>query len=255
MDLLKVNKADLLIYNGLTLDEVFVDKMIRNRKNKDLARLNVGDVLDKKYPDLIERGPKIKHKHADGTWHEHGAEDPHFWLGPKRMKTVTEIIAAKLGEIDSANSAKYSERAAQFAKKLDDLQAHGDAAFKDKTNRKFITQHESLKYFAKDFGLTNVDAIQIQPGMDADAKKIADLIDICKKQDVRVIAVEPQYSAAQAETIRDALKKKNVDVTIVTIDPLETAPVSGKHGKYNPDPDYYFTKMRENIDSLAKALP
>ena len=107
----------------------------------------------------------------------------------------------------------------------------------------------------RDFGLESVASIQIKPGTDPDAKKIVDLIDLCKKENVRVIAVEPQYPKAQAETIRDALKRQGVDIAIITFDPIETAPIDGKHGQYNPDPEYYLHKMRENIDALAKALP
>jgi zinc transport system substrate-binding protein len=204
---------------------------------------------------LIISGKPIRHLHADGKWHEHGAEDPHYWLGPKRAKAVTDIIAAKLGEIDPANADHYTKRAADYKKKLDELQAYGDAAFAKKKNKKFIALHESLKYFESDFKLNVVGSIQMQPGNDADAKRIVDLIALCQSEDVRVIAKEPQYSGAQSEAIRDALKRKGIEVTIIEIDPIETAPISGKHGLYNPDPEYYLTKMRENIDALAKALP
>ena len=45
-DLFKVNKADLFIYNGLTLDDEFVRKMLVSHKNKSLVTLNVGEVLE-----------------------------------------------------------------------------------------------------------------------------------------------------------------------------------------------------------------
>ena len=168
---------------------------------------------------------------------------------------MTDIIASKLAEIDAPNAEKYKSRAADFNKKLDDLKAYGDAAFKDKKNKKVITMHDSLKYFVKDFGLENIGAIQNQPGNDPDAKRIVDLIEQCKTNNVRVIAIEPQFQKAQAEVIRDAVKRHGIEVQIVTFDPIETAPISGKHGEFNPDPDYYLTKMRENIDNLAKAFP
>src|ERR1700722_18049843 len=39
-DLFMLNKADLLIYNGLTLDDTFVKRMRNSHSNKNLAVLN-----------------------------------------------------------------------------------------------------------------------------------------------------------------------------------------------------------------------
>jgi ABC-type Zn uptake system ZnuABC Zn-binding protein ZnuA len=253
-DIFKVNKADLYLYNGLTLDDDFSDKMLRNHSNRNLKVLNVGKVLEERDRRLLKEEKLIIYDPVKHDDHFHPI-DPHYWLGTPQAKAMTDIIAAKLAEIDAPNAEKYKSRAAEFSKKLDDLKAYGDAAFKDKKNRKVITMHDSLKYFVKDFGLENIGAIQNQPGNDPDAKRMVDLIEQCKSNNVRVIAVEPQYSKAQAEAIRDAVKRHGIDVQLVTFDPIETAPISGKHGPFNPDPDYYLTKMRENIDNLAKALP
>ncbi len=251
-DLFKINEADLYIYNGLTLDDVFTDKMLRNHKNRNLISMAVGDVMLKKHSDLIIKDKPIKHKHGD-VWHEHGAQDPHIWLGPTRAKAITEIIAAKLGDIDPANAAKYEKRAGEFAKKLDELKAYGDAAFKDKKSKNFLSMHDSLRYFGREFlGLENVDSIQVLPGIDPDQVKIANLIALCKEKNIRVIAMEPQYSGKVPELIRNAVKKHGIDLTIIEIDPLETAQAMSNG---NPDPEFYYKKMRENIDTLAKALP
>lgn len=259
-DLFKINEADLYIYNGLTLDDVFTDKMLRNHKNRNLVSMAVGDVLNKMDKEIKDdkkkfllKGDEIEHMHADGKMHKHGSQDPHIWLGPRQAKAITKIIAAKLGAIDPANAAKYEKRAGEFAKKLDDLQAYGDAAFKDKKSKNFISMHESLGYFGKEFlELEKVDSIQVSPGIDPDAKKIADLITLCKEKNIRVIAKEPQYSGKVPELIRDSLKRHGIELTIVEIDPLETAQATNNG---NPDPEFYLKKMRENIDTLAKALP
>jgi ABC-type Zn uptake system ZnuABC Zn-binding protein ZnuA len=69
------------------------------------------------------------------------------------------------------------------------------------------------------------------------------------EENVRVIAIEPQFSRKDAETLQKALEKKGHKLAIVEIDPMETAPndqlVSG---------DYYFVVMRRNLENLAKNL-
>jgi ABC-type Zn uptake system ZnuABC Zn-binding protein ZnuA len=267
-DLFMLNKADLLIYNGLTLDDTFVKRMRDSHRNSKLAVLNVGEALEEedheraeknkkakvKLPALLLSGDGEEHVHADGEVHRHGEFDPHVWLGPDQAIAMTEIIAAKLGDIDPEHKKGYEKRAAAFIEELKKLKADGKAALRDKKNKNIVTMHESLRYFAQGFDVKIVGSIQLQPGMDPDAVKMKDLIELCIKDGVRVIAVEPQYKRAPAETLQRSLKEKNHDVEIVEIDPLETVEVpAGK--KHNPDPGYYLKKMRENFEKLAKALP
>src|ERR1051325_4044591 len=83
MDAFKANKADVFIYNGLTMDDDGVwANMQKSLKNKKLEVLNVGEALLKKDWDLIIHAKDaIKHQNPDGGWHIHGKEDPHYWLG------------------------------------------------------------------------------------------------------------------------------------------------------------------------------
>jgi ABC-type Zn uptake system ZnuABC Zn-binding protein ZnuA len=81
---------------------------------------------------------------------------------------------------------------------------------------------------------------------------MAALLKLCRAEKIEVIAVEPQYSQAQAESLQRDLKREGIDIKIITLDPLETAPVAA--GTSNPAPDYYLKMMRTNIDTLAKAL-
>lgn len=255
-DLFKVNKADLFIYNGLTLDDTFVDKLLHNHRNPSLVRLNVGAILEKKHHDLMLHGEHdhghMEGKHEGHEGHKHGEHDPHVWLGPKQARAMTKIIAEKLGEIDPAHAKGYDERAAKFIEELNELEKYGKAKFKGK-HVHMVTMHEAFGYFADAFDLEIVGTIQKIPGTDPDPATRAELVRVCRKHKVSVIAVEPQYSPAQAQSLRDTLKKSdNLDVAIVTLDPLETADMTGR--KHNPDPEYYLKKMRENIDALAKVL-
>jgi ABC-type Zn uptake system ZnuABC Zn-binding protein ZnuA len=86
--------------------------------------------------------------------------------------------------------------------------------------------------------------------MEADARKMAELVKTCQEQKVSAICIEPQYSRKAAEALASQLQHLKADVRLVEVDPLETAP-----GSPNPDPSYYLERMRQNIDQLAKALP
>jgi zinc transport system substrate-binding protein len=250
-DMYKVNKADLFIYNGLTLDDLFADKMMHTQKNQSIFALNVGEVLLDKHDDLLLHGDGEEHE-VDGVKHKHGSHDPHVWLAPDRAIAMTKIIADKLVAIDPTKEKKYRERETAYIAKLKDLDEEGRKAFKGK-GIKMVTMHEAFAYFAKAFDITIVDTIQKRPGLDPDSASMARLIKACKKENVSVIAVEPQYSRAQAEALQATLKADGIDVAVISLDPMETADV-GKGQKFNPDPDFYIKKMKENIAALKAVV-
>jgi zinc transport system substrate-binding protein len=188
--------------------------------------------------------------HADGKEHT-TPYDPHLWLGPPEAILMTKIIAEKLVEIDPAHRKGYEERAEKLVEEIKELQDHGKKAFAGKKHRHIITMHGSLGYFARAFDLT-ADPLQSHPGADPDSARMAALVKLCREKEVKVIAVEPQYSKSLAETLQTTLKGKGLDVQVIQVDPIETAPVPANSS--NPAPDYYLKKMRENIDNLAKAL-
>lgn len=245
-DMLKLYRADLIVMNGLGLDDSFMKRLINGVMNRKARVVEAGEAI----PENDRRAGE-KHKHADGTEHDHGRYDPHVWLGPPEAKLMVQKIAGALAEIDPAHKAGYDQRAAAFVQELDKLHEDGNALLAGKKNRRIVTMHESLGYFARAFNLQVKGAIQVQPGDDPDAPGLAKLTEVCK--DVGCIAVEPQYDAKLARTLQKHLELAGYKVNLVDIDPLETAPLAA--GSANPEPGYYLRKMRENIENLARALP
>ena len=238
----KLRDANLILTNGLELDDRFMDRLLAGASVPAGRAVKVGDALPK---EMLKEG-------TEHHGHKHGDYDPHVWLGPPQAIAMTRTIAAKLAEIDPKNKAGYEARAEAFVKELEKLTAYGKQQFQDKKHRNIITQHESLIYFADAFGLKVVDSIQVRPGDDADSARLSRIARACEEHDVRVIAVEPQYPKSQAEALQKQLQQKGLDVRLVEVDPIETAPVAP--GANNPAPGYYLDQMRKNIKALAEAL-
>jgi zinc transport system substrate-binding protein len=242
-DSLKAKKAGVFFAVGLGLDE-FTGKIVNSSGNKKIKVVEVGELVG-----------AIKEEHGHGKeekghdHHHHGEYDPHVWLGiPESIKMVN-AIRDTMQEIDPKNKDGYAKRAAAYVQELEKLHAYGKALLKNKKNKKLIATHESLRYFAKSFDLDVLDSIQPRPGIEADAGKMRDLVKLMKEKDVRVIATEPQYPQNLAEILKTNLGKQKIEVKLVEIDPLETAPADELNA------GYYVKKMRENITNLAKALP
>ncbi len=255
-DAILLRQADLFFAIGLTLDDKFADPIQRESHNARLRYVKLGERLPK---DLLRKGEEHEHgqekaKHDHDHDHEHGEYDPHVWLGIPQAVAMVEIIRDELKNVDSdtAHQADYDKNAAAYIEKLQKLHADGKAQIKDKKNRKIIAFHESLGYFADSFDLKIVDAIEIAPGQEASPTHLAKLVKKCQDEDVRVIAVEPQYQqGSSAKVLKDEVK----DIEFAVVDPLETADDLSGDGKELKSKDWYETKMQQNLDELAKRLP
>lgn len=240
--------ADVLYANGLGLETGSV-KTIQKGTSKKVPVIALGDLLPENMR-LVGGCDCCKDEDGhDEHDHEHGDFDPHVWLGPDQAVKMVEAIRDDLKQRDPAHADAYAARAAAYVKKLETLKADGQAMLKDKGEKQFISFHDSLSYFAKNFGLKAPEVIQMVPGHEPTQKQLTSLTERCEKKKIRVIAVEPQYgSGTSAKTVADALTAKGLSVEMIVIDPLETtAP-----GEFNAD--WYETKMRANLAALAKAL-
>jgi zinc transport system substrate-binding protein len=241
--------ADVVFINGLGLEDRNV-RTIQKGTAKKVPVVALGNLLPETM--LIEGGCACckEEEGAEEHDHDHGDHDPHAWLGIDQAIKMVEAIRDELSKRDSVHAANYARRADAYTAKLAKLKSDGVAMLKDKAERQFISFHESLNYFAKNFGLRLPEVIQTNPGQEPTQKELKQLLERCEKKGIRVIAIEPQYGAGtSAKAVADALRTKGLaDVQLIVIDPLETAVES----EFNAD--WYETKMRANLEALAKAL-
>lgn len=243
-----LQRADLFFINGLGLEGDKPETLAKSSGNSKLKTIDLGACIPA--TELLEGS--CQHDHGDGVPHEHG-KDPHVWLSPDYAILQVQGIRDALKEADPAHASGYDQRAADYVKKLQQLKADGLALFKPKTDRNIVTFHDSMTYFARTFDINIVGVVQKKPGTEPNDKALRDLINLCadEKHPVRVITVEPQYglSGAAREIQRELVRKNVPDPQLVEFDPLETV---------TPDqlnnPGLYESKMRANLEALAKAM-
>jgi ABC-type Zn uptake system ZnuABC Zn-binding protein ZnuA len=123
---------------------------------------------------------------------------------------------------------------------------------KDKKDRKLVTFHDSMTYFAKTFNLAIVGVVQKNPGTEPSDRELRTLIVLCSdpKDPVRVICVEPQYGTSNSgtELIKELRRKGIADPVLVELDPLETV------APHQLTAEWYENKMRANLKELAEKM-
>lgn len=141
------------------------------------------------------------------------APDPHIWLDPNRVAIQARTIRDTLCRLDPARKAAYDRNLAAFVEELGQL----DRRIRDRLGpfrgEKVFVFHPAFGYFCDAYGLQQV-AVQVE-GKEPSARQLARLIDRARREHVRVIFVQPQFSRDRAETLAE-----EIGGAVVPIDPL-----------------------------------
>ena len=121
-------------------------------------------------------------------------DDPHWWQDPRNAIKATEAIRAALTKADPKGAAGYRARAASYEAKLRALDKGVQAcvAKLPPDQRKLVTSHDSLGYYASRYGFQVVGAAvpslssQAQPS----GRQTQRLVDQIKRQHVAAIFPE-----------------------------------------------------------------
>jgi zinc transport system substrate-binding protein len=131
--------------------------------------------------------------------HEHTGLDPHIWLSPPLVKIQARTILAALQEADPAHRSDYAANFNAFMAQLDQLDDDLKKTFAGKRGLQFMVFHPAWGYFAHAYGLKQV-TVEIE-GKDPKAAQLKELIQHAREDGIKVIFVQPQFSAKSAELV------------------------------------------------------
>jgi zinc transport system substrate-binding protein len=151
---------------------------------------------------------------STGKEHPQGSLDPHLWLSPPLVMIQARHILNALVSIDPANGAVYAANYRNFLGELVDLDLELINIFSKRDKRaKFIVFHPSWGYFAHAYGLEQIP-IEFE-GKDPKPAQLIALIDYAKKNGIKVIFVQPQFSTKSAQIVA-----REIGGQVVLADPL-----------------------------------
>lgn len=176
-DMKVVSDAQLIILSAKNM-ESYVPKL-REAAGAKAAILEVGDHF-----------PSLKMKAEGDQTRE--VDDPHWWHSIANVEKAVEVVRDALIKIDPQNQADYTANAAKYVASLSDLQkwVRSTIAKLPRDQRKLVTSHDAFQYFARDYGFTIYPIEGISPEDEPSSKKVADLIDLIKKQHVKSVFPE-----------------------------------------------------------------
>lgn len=170
--------------------------------------------------------------HFDHHTHRDAGDDPHIWLNPLLVKKQAITIRDALISIDPDGQNTYEANCRTFINELDMLHQKIKQSLLPVKGGTIFVFHPSFGYFADAYGLKQM-AVETE-GKAPKGRNLSHLIKLAKKEDVRVVFVQPQFDQSAARKISNA-----INGVVIPMDPLARD---------------YFKNMQKIADKIRSAL-
>ncbi len=232
-DLALLNQADLVIKNGLGLDD-WIDEAIQSSGSKAKV-FNASTGLNLLAPQSEARFvTESEEGHTDSPF------DPHVWVSPQNVLKMLPNITTELTNLAPEQKDTLNTLLSNYSQKITDLDLNIKTLLAPINNKQFVSFHSVTQYFARDYGIKNAASLQAYPGEEPTPYYLKQLHDYIVANNIKVIATEPQFSPQIVQTLAADWQLK-----VISFDPMET-------GNYTLTA--YQDIMQSNVAQLAQAL-
>jgi manganese/iron transport system substrate-binding protein len=173
-DLVRAQDADLILWNGLNLEQWF-ERFFQNLREIPGALVTEGIE-----PMGIAEGPYT------------GKANPHAWMSPSNAEVYVDNIAAAFAEHDPANAATYLANAeaykAEIAASIEPLEAIIASVPEEK--RWLVSSEGAFSYLARDLGLKELYIWPINADQQGTPQQVRKVIDAVRANDIPAVFSE-----------------------------------------------------------------
>ena len=184
-DIVKAQKADLDLWNGLNLERWF-EKFFGNLRNVPSAVLSEGVE-----PIGIEEGPYT------------GKPNPHAWMSPRNAVIYVENIRRALVKLDPANAATYNANAKTYSAKFVTIEetVRTELAKIPADRRWLVTSEGAFPYLAHNFDLKELFLWAVNADQQGTPQQVQKVIDGVRRNRVPVVFSESTISDKPARQV------------------------------------------------------
>jgi manganese/iron transport system substrate-binding protein len=184
-DIVKAQKADLVLWNGMNLERWF-ERFFDNVSDVPSAVVSEGIV-----PLGISDGPYT------------GKPNPHAWMSPSNALIYIENIRKALTEHDPANAAVYAANATAYARKIEALDAplRARIAAVPEPQRWLVTSEGAFSYLARDYGMREAFLWPINADEQGTPQQVRKVIDLVRANKIPVVFSESTVSDKPAKQV------------------------------------------------------
>ena len=212
-DIIKINKADLFIYTGESMEQ-WAHSIIESVDSNEVYVLDVSKNVPLLAPNSTvednhdhedenhdhDAEVEVGHVHSEGDGHNH-TYDPHIWTSPKNAMIMVNNILEALCEVDSENADYYKDNANAYLAELEELDHElKDVVANAKRDTIYHGGRFAMQYLTNQYGIHYVSApFEAEPS----AALVAQMIKEIKEQNIPVIYYEELVDPKISQMISD----------------------------------------------------
>jgi len=173
-DIRNVADADLVLFTGKGM-EGFLGKLVDTVEGKT------------RFIDVSKGIPSLRLE-EDGRL----VQDPHWWHSVSNMRPAARNVADAFAKADPANSGYYGAHLGNLLDSYDGLERwiRVKVAELPRSQRKLVTSHDALQYFARDYGFVILPVKGVSTGEEPSSKHLKELIGIIRREGVKSVFFE-----------------------------------------------------------------
>ena len=194
-DISKLQRADVIFYNGLLLEGKMQDvfaKMARTKKH--VYAVTEGVPVER----LLEP-PEFA-----------GHYDPHLWFDVPLWATCLDVVARGLSDANPVNRDYFEQRRKQAQEQMAALHAWArtKAAELPKEKRILITSHDAFNYFGRAYEFQVVGLQGISTVEEANLAAMVQMVEFIRKHQIKAVFVESSVPQQAIRRISEDAKVK-----------------------------------------------
>lgn len=233
-DLSKLNKADLIFYNGLHLEGKMGDIFEKLSRRKNIQ--SIGDRLP---PELL----RISSEFSNG-------KDPHIWFNVSLWMEAVKIVEKALVTLDKEHADVYHKNTANYLEELKNLheEVRRKIAAIPVDQRILVTAHDAFGYFGEAYGIEVKGLQGISTVSEYGLKDIGDMVDMITEKKIKAVFVESSVPAKALEAVVEGCELKGHQLVI------GGELFSDAMGDKNTPEGNYIGMVKHNTNTIYKAL-
>lgn len=211
------------------------------------SAIKVTDLAD--YATTIDAAKEEEGHSDDDHDHDHdheahGDTDPHVWLDPANMVSMTQAVVTVLTALSPDSKTTLDTNATTYIAELEQVGKAIDTTFTNCASRSLVTSHDAFGYFAARAKLDTVPIAGVNPENEPSAKELEAIAKVARDAKATTVFFEAQLPDGLAKTVASS-----IGAEVDAINPIETLSSADLNAGKN-----YISVQTQNIENVAKGL-
>jgi len=195
-----LNRADLLIYNGLELEIGWLPLLIQGSRSRHVMPGSPGN-LDASAGLPILEVPVGQVDRSMGDIHPEG--NPHYTLDPRNGKAIAAAIRERFKSLAPEQGQTFEANCDTFQLSLSRRMEFWERTARSLRGRKIVAFHKQWEYLADWLGLEIVDYVEVKPGIPPSPRHISRLVELIERENITMLLRANFGDAGKAEKVAE----------------------------------------------------